>query len=126
VTNWIWIELQVVLAVHDRLLADYGGLDGIRDMGALEGALGRPPNLAAYGEPDTAELAALYAAGIAKAHGFVDGNKRAAWTISQTFLERNGLELEFDELEVVLLMLQVANGETTLEDLAVWFRQRFA
>jgi death-on-curing protein len=76
VTGWRWIGLEVACAVHDRQLAEHGGGDGIRDLGAIESALARPRNLVAHGEPDAADLAASYAFGIAKNHGFIDGNKR--------------------------------------------------
>ena len=52
------------------------GCRGIRDQSAIDSALARPQNLAAYGEPDAADLAAAYAFGPVKNHGFVDGNKR--------------------------------------------------
>ena len=73
-----WIDARVVLAIHDRQLAEHGA-DGIRDGGAIESALARPANLAAYGNPDAAELAAAYIHGLATDHGFIDGNTRTAW-----------------------------------------------
>ncbi|MDQ2804570.1 MAG: type II toxin-antitoxin system death-on-curing family toxin [Pseudomonadota bacterium] len=123
-SHWVWVRLAVVLAVHDRALAAYGGSEGIRDLGVLEGALGRPQNLAAYEEPDIADLAALYAAGIAKAHAFVDGNKRTAWTIARTFLELNGHGLACEKAEAVLVMERVANDLVDATALAEWFRCR--
>ena len=57
---WRWIELSVVLAVHDRQIGEHGGMDGIRDLGAVESALSRPVYLAADGKPDAAELAAAH------------------------------------------------------------------
>jgi death on curing protein len=123
VKDWFWVELAAVLAAHDRLLADYGGPDGMRDMGALGGALRRPQHLAACGEPDIADLAALYAVGIAKAH-FVDGNKRVAWATARAFLRLNGHNLEFDKAEAVGLMVRVAEREVESEAMARWLRPR--
>ena len=77
--QWRWVESSVVFAIHDRQLAEHGGRDGIRDRAMVESALARPAHLAHYGNPDAADLAAAYAYGIAKNHGFVDGNKRTAW-----------------------------------------------
>ena len=77
-TKWRWIDLDVVYAVHDRQLVEYGGLDGLRDRGAMESALARAQNIAAYGQPDAADLAAAYAFGFERNHGFSDGNKRTA------------------------------------------------
>ena len=73
---WRWVDAQIVLAIHDHQLAEHGGADGIRDIGAIESASARPANLAAYGNPDAAELATAYIWGLAKNHGFIDGNKR--------------------------------------------------
>jgi death on curing protein len=120
----IWVSLAAILAVHDRMLTVHGGADGVRDMGALESALARPANLAAYGSPDAADLAASYAAGIAKAHAFVDGNKRAAWMAAVMFLDMNVPDVVFDEAEAAAIMLQVAAGEVDAESLAQWFRER--
>ena len=76
--TWRWINASLVYAIHDRLLAEHGGLDGIRDRGGVESALARPMNLAEYGEPDASALAAAYAYGLLRNHGFADGNKRLA------------------------------------------------
>lgn len=63
---WRRVGLDVVLAIHDRQLAEHGGLDGVRDPGMIESALARPVNLAGYGDPDAAESAAACAVGLAK------------------------------------------------------------
>jgi death on curing protein len=126
VTGWRWIGLEVACAVHDRQLAEHGGGDGIRDLGAIESALARPQNLVAYGEPDAVDLAASYAFGIAKNHGFVDGNKRTGWVLARLFLADNRYRLRFDPIEAVRMMEGVAGGSVQEPKLAVWFRQRLA
>lgn len=78
-SQWRWVGLNVVLAIRDRQLAEHGGPDGIRDIKAIESALARPLNLAAYGSPDAADLAVAYASGLANNHGFIDRNKRTPW-----------------------------------------------
>lgn len=80
---WRRVGLDVVLAIHDRQLAEHGGQDGVRDPGMIESALARPVNLAGYGDPDAAELAAACAVGLAKNHAFIDGNKRTAWVTAR-------------------------------------------
>lgn len=121
---WRWIHRRVVLAVHDRQLAEHGGLDGIRDAGAIDAALARPRHLAAYGSPDEAALAAAYACGLARNHGFVDGNKRAAWVTARVFLADNGYDLVFGRLDAIRAMEDVARGAFDEDDLADWFRGR--
>ena len=125
-TEWRWVSETLIYAVHDRQLAEHGGLSGIRDKGAIESALARPKNLAAYGDPDAAALAAAYCYGIARNHGFVDGNKRTAWIAARLFLRDNDRQLSFDKLEAVKLVEDVAAGRLTEDDLAAWFRSRFA
>lgn len=84
----------------------------------------RPVNVAAYGTPDVASLAAAYAFGLARNHGFVDGNKRTAWIVASVFLELNQVALVFDEDEAIQTMLSLASGDLTEDALADWFRQR--
>ena len=122
-SQWRWVGLNVVLAIHDRQLAEHGGADGIRDRNAIESALARPLNLAAYGNPDAADLAAAYAYGLANNHGFLDGNKRTAWVAARLFLADNGQRLEFDPLDAIRIMEDVAGGRIREADLAGWFRR---
>jgi death on curing protein len=121
--NWIWIATEVAVAAHAEQLAEHGGGGGLRDHGALESAMMRPQNLAVYGEADAALLAAAYAFGIARNHPFVDGNKRTAAVVSETFLAVNGLGLAASDAELVVTFVALAAGELSEEELADWFRQ---
>jgi len=117
-----WIAQAVVLAIHDEQLAEHGGSPGLRDVGLLESALARPKNLAAYGDPDIAALAAAYAFGVAKNHPFVDGNKRTSAVISRLFLRLNGYDVTASEAERLRVWLDLAAGQIDEETLANWFR----
>ncbi|MBW8725442.1 MAG: type II toxin-antitoxin system death-on-curing family toxin [Inquilinus limosus] len=123
-TAWRWVGADLVYALHDRQLAEHGGPDGVRDPGAVESALARPMNLAAYGTPDAADLAAAYAFGLARNHGFVDGNKRTAWVVARLFLADNGYRLRFDPVEAVKTVETLAAGSLGESQLAAWFRDR--
>jgi death on curing protein len=123
-TAWRWVSLDVVHAIHDRQIAEHGGLDGVRDAGAIESALARPRNSAAYGNPDAADLAAAYVFGLAKNHGFADGNKRTAWVVARLFLADNGYSLRFEKREAVKIIEDSAGGSCSEADLADWFRVR--
>ena len=119
-----WVLDEVVLAVHDEQLADHGGASGIRDLGAVESALARPRNLAAYEAcDDLARLAAAYAYGVVRNHGFVDGNKRTGLVIADLFLMLNGYELVSTPADNVLTILGVADGTLSEEELASWIRE---
>ena len=118
----LWISRQLALAIHDEQIAEHGGGIGVRDEGLLESALARPLNRAGYGDPDIAELAALYAIGIARNHPFVDGNKRTAYVALETFLALNGCTFPVADAEAVVVMLAMAAGEMPDAAFIEWVR----
>lgn len=120
---WVWLDASILLAVHDEQLVEHGGISGVRDNGMFESALAKPQNLAAYGEPDFAELAASYGFGLAKNHPFLDGNKRTAFVAVELFLRLNGYLLKADDVACVLTMLAVAASDIDEANFSVWLRQ---
>ena len=106
-----WVPRLVLDAAHLDQLREHGGLPGIRDENALEAALARPQQKHHY-EPDSdlATLATAYAFGLAKAHAFNDGDKRAAFLAAMIFLGLNGKDLDATEAEVVQVMTALAAG----------------
>lgn len=119
-TEPVWIDLEVVLAIHDEQLAEHGGQAGVRDRGLLESALNRPQNQFAYGESTRTRLAASYAFGISRNHPFLDGNKRTSLVVAELFLELNGYQLTASDAQCVATFLQLAAGELTGDQLADW------
>lgn len=119
---WVWLNAQVLRAVHEEQLAEHGGGSGVRDEGLFESALGRPLNLAAYGDPDVAALAAAYGFGLARNHPFVDGNKRTAFVAVELFLALNGWVLCADDAPCVLVTLALAAGDLSEDEFAHWLR----
>ena len=120
--SWRWISKQALLLLHAESLAEHGGGQGLRDEGLLDSALTRPHNLAAYGNPDHAALAASYGLGLAKNHAFVDGNKRAALLATGLFLYLNGWRLTASQADTTLAMLSLAAGELSEDAFAAWLR----
>jgi len=120
-----WVPRLVLDAAHLDQLREHGGLPGVRDEHALEAALARPQQRHHY-EPDSdlATLAAAYAYGIARAHPFNDGNKRAAFLAAMIFLGLSGRDLDATEVEVVQVVTALAAGSLTEEALATWLRER--
>lgn len=110
------------MAVHDRQLAEHGGLAGLKDAGLLESAMSRPLNKHAYGEQDLCVLAAAYAFGVARNHPFSDGNKRTAWVMARLFLQLNGVTLAFDPDDAIRTVLALTAGDLPEEAMADWFR----
>ena len=99
-----------------------GGGAGLRDGNLLELALAKPENLAAYGAPDAAALAAAYGYGISRNHAFIESNKRTALVAAELFLQLNGWRLKVDDADCVLTMLAVATGDITEDAFADWLR----
>ena len=120
----LWISQGVVLALHDQQLQIHGGIPGIRDVSLLESALSRPLQLWQYGEPkpDLCSLAAAYAFGIAKNHGFLDGNKRTAHMVYRLFLAKNGIKLVASREDKYSNMIYLAAGQQSEESFAEWLR----
>jgi death-on-curing protein len=118
----VWIREDVIIAIHERVLADHGGESGIRDPGLLGSALARPQQIYSYGDPDLIALAAAYAAGIIRNHPFVDGNKRIGFMAAYVFLACNGLKLTATEVSATHAVLDLAAAETTEEQFARWLR----
>jgi death-on-curing protein len=119
-----WIETHDVLAIHERLLALYGGSPGLRDQALLESALARPRQHHAYADsPDIIAMAALYTAGIVRNHPFIDGNKRAGFVTGILFLELNGYKFKASEEDATQAVMGLAAG--TLDEVAYvsWLRE---
>lgn len=110
-TSFRWLSRTAVEAMHDEQLQEHGGLPGLKDENALEAALARPQNKAAYGEQDLMRLAAAYLFAMTRNHPFSDGNKRTGFLAAYTFLIINGYSVEADQADVVAFVLAVAAGE---------------
>jgi death-on-curing protein len=118
----VWLSRQFILAVHDEQLAEHGGAIGVRDDGLLDSALARPLNRAGYGEPDIAELAAVYAIAIARNHPFIDGNKRTAYVALESFLRLNGCRFPVSDADAVVMTLAMAAGDIGDDAFINWVR----
>jgi death-on-curing protein len=121
---WRFLKEAVALVIHDEQIMAHGGGHGVRDIGLLQSALARPENLANYGEPDVYALAASYAYGIAKNPPFIDGNKRTAFVVMETFLLLNGANFNASDAECVTAFLELAAGNLSEEGLAHWLREK--
>jgi death-on-curing protein len=119
-----WLDVSLVLAIHDEAVYEFGGLGGLRDRALLESAAERPRNRLAY-EPSSTifELAATLCFGLTKNHAFTDGNKRTALLATRAFLFLNGFALEPAEEDEVLTMIAVADGSLDEPPLALWLKR---
>ena len=121
----VWLTAELVIAIHEEQLREFGGPPGIRDRSMLESALGRPQNKFTYGETDLPALAAAYAFGIARNHPFVDGNKRASFLSIITFLGLNGIDLVVDEAQAAIIIQDLAAGIVNEDGLTRWIRDNW-
>ncbi|WP_170565363.1 type II toxin-antitoxin system death-on-curing family toxin [Ruegeria atlantica] len=122
--NLNWVPLAAINVIHDRQIARHGGAPGLRDVALLEMGCARAMNLAAYTDADLSDIAAAYAFGIAKAHAFVDGNKRTAFVTAATFLRLNGFSFHPDPVQGVRMMEELATGDVSEEQFANWLQEQ--
>lgn len=119
----VWLLESAVLIAHEVTLSIHGGGVGIRDQGLLESALARPRNLYEYGKPGIFELAAAYTAGVVQNHPFIDGNKRTGFLAGAAFLELNGYRFVASETEATQVILGLASGQLSEQQLAEWMEK---
>ena len=122
--DWNWVSVDDAILAHQHSIANYGGNDGVRDAGGLESAFAYPQNLAAYGDPGLAELAAGYLFAVAKNHAFVDGNKRTPWTVMPLFVALNGGRLNYERLEAVWFGEGFTGGVIDYDGARAWVAAR--
>jgi len=113
-----------VLTIHARLIAETGGTQGLRDEALLESALIAAKNRHHYETADTVSCAATYAFHLTQTHAFLDGNKRVAAAITETFLETNGFELTMGNDEIVGLFLAIASNSLSREQIEQLLRDK--
>jgi death on curing protein len=115
-----FISKSLALRIHQRQVEKFGGSQGIRDNGLLESALAQPQS--AFGgqllHPTLHEQAAAYLYHLAKNHPFIDGNKRTAYAVMETFLRLNGYTLDLDNEEAYQMVLDVAQSQLEKDALA--------
>lgn len=110
--------------IHEEMIREHGGGRGVRDAGLIDSALARPRNRwGCEQETDLAVLAAAYGFGLARNHGYVDGNKRVALMAVYVFLSINGHELDASEVDAVDAMERLASGSINEVQFAAWIRQ---
>ena len=110
-----FLERLDVLTVHARLIAETGGTTGLRDEALLESALAATINRHQYEAADGVGCAATYAYHLTQTHAFLDGNKRVAAAVTETFLETNGYELVMTNDEIVILFLAIPSSSLSRE-----------
>ena len=108
-----------VLNIYRILTIETGGTVGIRDEGLLLSALEAPYQTFGGVElfPTLIEKTVRMGYGLVANHPFIDGNKRIGILVMLTFLQLNGIEINFIDVEIVDMALGVASGKYKYEDL---------
>lgn len=118
----IWINEQQLIKMQEQLVAESGGISGIRDRGMLQSAILSP--LQSFGNvelfPGILQKAARLGYGLVANHSFIDGNKRIGAHAMLYVLAANGIKLAYTQQELTTLFLQIAAGELNYEDVFVW------
>lgn len=122
----LWLNETLITAIHQRQLSEHGGQDGVRDAALLQSALARPQQIFAYDEAGATltALAAAYAAGIARNHAFIDGNKRTALVACIMFLRLNGYDIRADYAACYQTFYNLAAGKLSEAELTAWLNAR--
>lgn len=121
-----WLTADIVIAIHDTSIAQFGGSHGFRDRGLLESAIARPLNMYTYETPDIFTLAVAYGYGITQNHAFIDGNKRTGLAAMAVFLGLNGYTFQQPGPQTVLVMEGLAHGNVRESELVEWLRKNSA
>ncbi len=120
-----YLTSQQVLAIHYEMVKRFGGSHGVRDIGLVESAVGRPQ--ATFDGNDLYETvfdkAAALLQSLLKNHPFVDGNKRTALSSAGIFLKDNGYRLKNTHKEEVEFAVRVDNENLSVEEISAWLKK---
>jgi death-on-curing protein len=122
----IYLSVEQVLFLHDRLIEETGGQHGVRDLGGLQSALARPQAVFADTEfyPDVFSKASVLLDGLTRNHPFLDGNKRISIATAALFLEMNGYRVTTTNVDLEELAMHVTTMKPGLDQIAEWFRAK--
>lgn len=121
----IFLTLDQILDFHTDIVNEFGGAQGVRDMGLLMSAI-ETPKATMFGEDlhvSIYDKAAAYLYHIIGNHPFIDGNKRTGTVVALTFLEVNNINLDFDEFELEELVVSIAKGQVNKSEIAKFFEK---
>ena len=120
------IEIEDVLAFHEKLIQAFGGISGLRSRELLESAILRPYQTFDGQElyPSVVNKAAAIIESIVKNHPFLDGNKRTGYVLMRLTLMQNAQDIESSEDEKYKFVIQIASGDLEFEEIRTWIQNR--
>lgn len=119
-----YLTKEQVIYLHKQLIQEFGGMEGIRNEGLLESAIASPFQTFSLKEfyPSIEEKAARLGYGLVSNHCFIDGNKRIGAHAMLVFLALNDIQLDFTQLELIQIFLDLASSNSDYNALLVWIR----
>jgi death on curing protein len=120
---YLYLTISQIGELHDSVIHEYGGTDGLRGLGNLDPIVKAPQNVAYLQDGDVFEQASAYAYSIVRNSPFMGGNKRTALVAALVFLEINGItEHDYNESLLVQAMLYLAEGKMNMDLFAQFLR----
>jgi death-on-curing protein len=120
---YLYLTISQIRELHDSVIQEYGGTDGLRGLGSLDSIVKAPQNVAYFQDGDVFEQASAYAYSIMQNSPFTGGNKRTALVAALVFLEINGItEHDYNESLLVQAMLYLAEGKMNVDLFAQFLR----
>jgi death-on-curing protein len=117
VENCLHLNVKIVNEIHEEAIAQFGGINGIRDQALLESAIAATQ--ASFGGvspfTDTIDVAGAYLYYLCSNHPYLDGNKRVGLGACLVFLQLNGFTPAPDGDAWETLTLAVAAGALARE-----------
>ena len=122
---FVFLSVEVVLRIHERVIQEFGGDSGLRDRGLLESAVAMPQSTfgGEFLHVALAGKAAAYHFHLCSNHPFVDGNKRVAVAVAEVFILANGCELGASDDELEEITLGVARGQASKDDVISFYKK---
>lgn len=122
----VFVTIEEVVVIHERMIEIGGGSSGIRDIELLHSAIGRPK--ASFGGKylygSDLEMGAALLQSLVKNHPFVDGNKRSAFFATLRFFERNGKNFKLENKDIVDFVVKVDTEHLSIQSISAWFEER--
>lgn len=116
-----FLSVEQVVTLNKRLIREFGGIYGIRDVAGLEAAVARPQS--GYDEDIIEEAAGLFES-LSQNHPFLDGNKRTAIAATAIFLLMNGFEMQIEDRKTYLWLIELyESGHVNKSAIAFWLRE---
>lgn len=122
----IFISIEEVVVIHEKMIEIGGGSESIRDIESIHYSVERPKAtfVGKYLHQSILDMGSALLQSLVKNHPFVDGNKRTAFFSALRFFDRNGKKFKLDSSEITEFMVKVVAESLTVGEISQWFEER--